>query len=53
MASLSFLTISGGVPFGAITARVERGDYNIADRHLADAIAEMTRERAIATGNKV
>ncbi|MCB1475978.1 MAG: VOC family protein [Rhodobiaceae bacterium] len=33
--------------------RVERGDYNIADRHLADAIAEMTRERAIATGNKV
>lgn len=31
--------------------RVARGDYNIADEHLAEALSAMTRERAVLTGN--
>ena len=31
--------------------RLAANAYNIADEHLADAIAQMTKERAIATGN--
>jgi glyoxalase family protein len=29
--------------------RLESGDYNITDKHLADAIAELTEQRVLIT----